>query len=463
MACFGEKVAAYRQEMVERLCELVRIKSVSLTGPEGMPFGEGPRRALDYTLQLARSLGFTAVDVDGYAGYAEYGEGEDYIAVISHLDVVPEGSGWTDPPYSATIRDGVIYGRGVSDNKCSAIASLYALKTLKEEGIPFRHKVRLIFGCSEETGMADMDHYFQKEPYPVFGFSPDSGYPIVNGEKGILDCWLRGEIGEGKILSLSSGEAFNVVPDQAKAVLSRERLTAEEEKRLRQVIIPSDGGPADFSLEEGERKLVLTAFGKTSHGANPEGGVNALLKLICLLSRTVAEEGGMQKFLDGVSHKIGMTYDGAGMGVACSDEQSGPLTMNAGGMVRISGGEIAVSLDIRYPVSLDGEQLLERLGQSARESGLSVSLERLSPPLNVPGDSPWIALLADAYREMTGEVAALVTISGGTYSRKSNNTCVGFGAAGSGAHHADENLRIDDFIRHASIMTQALFHLVQKE
>ena len=125
--------------------------------------------------------------------------------------------------------------------------------------------------------------------------------------------------------------------------------------------------------------------------------------------------------------------------------------------------KIALSLDIRYPVSADGEQLLKQLQQAAQTCGLTAKLERLSPPLNVPGDSPWIALLADAYREMTGEQAALVTISGGTYSRKSNNTCVGFGAAGFGAHHVDEHLEIDEWMRHASIMTQALFHLVQKE
>ena len=463
MACFGEKIAGYRQEMVKHLCELVQIKSVSLSGPAGMPFGEGPRRALDYTLRLADSLGFKAVDVDGYAGYAEYGEGADYIAVISHLDVVPEGSGWTYPPYSATIRDGVIYGRGVSDNKCGAIASLYALKALKDAGIPFRHKVRLIFGCSEETGMADLDYYFQKEPYPVFGFSPDSGYPIVNGEKGILDCWLCCEAGHGKIRSISSGDAFNVVPDHARAVLCRSRLSEQELRQLRLAAVPSEGGQTDFSLEESDTELTVTAYGKNCHGAHPEGGVNALLKLLLLLAQTVQEEGGMEKLLTGVSQKIGMSYDGAGMGIACSDSQSGSLTMNTGGMVSMDNEKIALSLDIRYPVSADGEQLLKQLQQAAQTCGLTAKLERLSPPLNVPGDSPWIALLADAYREMTGEQAALVTISGGTYSRKSNNTCVGFGAAGSGAHHVDEHLEIDEWMRHASIMTQALFHLVQKE
>lgn len=467
MSHFGEKIAVYRQEMVEHLCELVRIKSVSLDGPKGMPFGEGPRKALDYALQLARSLGFTAVDVDGYAGYAEYGEGEDYIAVITHLDVVPEGAGWNDPPYSATIRDGVIYGRGVSDNKCGVIASLYALKMLKEEGVPFRHRIRLIFGCSEETGMADMDYYFQKEPYPVFGFSPDSGYPIVNGEKGILDCWLKGKVEQGKIRSISSGEAFNVVPDFAQAVLSRPLLTEEEVRCLRQAADQSGGveagSPADFRLEETDMELVVSAYGKTSHGADPEAGVNALLKLIGLLSRAVKEKRGMARFLEGVAQRIGTACDGAGLGIACDDAQSGPLTVNAGGMVRIQDGEIAISLDIRYPISADGENLLMALRQSAEECGLDAELERLSPPLNVPGDSPWIGLLADAYREMTGKEAELVTIGGGTYSRKSNNTCVGFGSAGSGAHHANESLKIDDFIRHASIMTQALFHLIQKE
>ncbi|EGD49950.1 peptidase M20, partial [Thermoanaerobacter ethanolicus JW 200] len=71
-----------------------------------MPYGEGVAKALDKALEIAQSLGFRTKNVDGYVGYAEYGEGEEMIGVLGHLDVVPEGDGWTYPPYGAEIHDG---------------------------------------------------------------------------------------------------------------------------------------------------------------------------------------------------------------------------------------------------------------------------------------------------------------------------------------------------------------------
>ena len=68
---FGEKIYAYRDEIVENLSNIVKIKSVSVAGADGKPFGEGPYNALQYALNLARNLGFKAVDLDGYIGYAD--------------------------------------------------------------------------------------------------------------------------------------------------------------------------------------------------------------------------------------------------------------------------------------------------------------------------------------------------------------------------------------------------------
>lgn len=81
-------------------------------------------------------------------GYAEYGTGEELIAVLGHLDVVPEGDGWTYPPYGGEIHDGKIYGRGTIDNKGPVIGALYALKVIKDLAIPLKRRVRIIFGLN---------------------------------------------------------------------------------------------------------------------------------------------------------------------------------------------------------------------------------------------------------------------------------------------------------------------------
>lgn len=81
-------------------------------------------------------MGFQTRDVDGHCGWCEYGEGEEMVAVLCHLDVVPAGDGWHYPPYDCTWAEGRIYGRGVIDDKGPAAAALYALKAVRDSGAP---------------------------------------------------------------------------------------------------------------------------------------------------------------------------------------------------------------------------------------------------------------------------------------------------------------------------------------
>jgi succinyl-diaminopimelate desuccinylase len=78
-----------------------------------MPFGEGPAKALEYALNLANSFGLRTKNLENYAGWAEWGEGDEMIGILVHLDVVPEGSGWTYPPYMAVKSMIIKYMAGV--------------------------------------------------------------------------------------------------------------------------------------------------------------------------------------------------------------------------------------------------------------------------------------------------------------------------------------------------------------
>lgn len=179
-----QKVEELSGEMIRAITEMVKIDSVQAPAREGAPFGAGVRKALDAALALARDMGFKTVDVDHYMGYASYGESEDYVCAVGHLDVVPPGTGWKQPPFSGYEKDGVIYSRGVLDNKGPVFACLYALYALKELGIRLNHEVRIIFGCNEETGFHDLEYYLTKEKPPVMGFTPDCKYPVVYAERG---------------------------------------------------------------------------------------------------------------------------------------------------------------------------------------------------------------------------------------------------------------------------------------
>ena len=170
--------------MIEHIRRLVRIVSVEREALRGAPFGPGVKMALDCALSISRELGFETEDLDGYIGYTAYGGGGDYVCAMGHVDVVPAGEGWKHHPFSGYMENGVIYSRGVLDNKGPILACLYSLAAVRELGLPLKHPVRIIFGCDEETGFEDLKYYLSKEKPPLYGFTPDCKYPVVYSERG---------------------------------------------------------------------------------------------------------------------------------------------------------------------------------------------------------------------------------------------------------------------------------------
>lgn len=178
------KVEELKDKLIADIIELVKIPSVEDIPQDGMPFGNGVNDCLIKALEIADKLGFKTKNLDGYIGYAQLGEGNDYIGVIGHLDVVPVDEGWIKPPFSGYIKDERIYSRGVLDNKGPTMSCLYALYACKEVGVTFNKPIRIIFGTNEETGMKDLQYYLQYEKPPIMGLTPDCKYPVVYGERG---------------------------------------------------------------------------------------------------------------------------------------------------------------------------------------------------------------------------------------------------------------------------------------
>ena len=97
-------------QMLSTLQELLRIPSVSGVGASpAQPYGKEVDEALEYTLNLCRTLGMKTVKIPGKTAWAEIGQGDEMIAVVPHLDVVPAGEGWTTDPFEGTVRNVRIY------------------------------------------------------------------------------------------------------------------------------------------------------------------------------------------------------------------------------------------------------------------------------------------------------------------------------------------------------------------
>ena len=466
----GAAILKYEEDIVRTIRELIAIPSVRGEPAPGKPFGEEVDRALHYMLSLGEKLGFRTRNVDGYAGHVEFGEGDDYIGVLVHLDVVPAGDGWTVDPFGGVVRDGLIIGRGAGDDKGPAVVALYALAALRDVvGTP-ETKVRVIFGTDEENGMGDMDHYFAKEPLPKYGFTPDASYPIIHAEKEFFVLRLREEAGGGSAgvggsggarWRISGGQAPNVVPDRC--VFEVELSVVDAERLLR----AADAHP-DLSAETADGRLRLAMRGKVGHGSYPPSGVNAIAKMLEFLAAELPEVLAESKLLSFVHERIGHEAFGESLGIAVEDPKHGKLTNNFA-MLEAGGGAVPNAvLNVRVPVTSDGAAMLRTLRALCASLGIAVDVEEHLPPLYVPEDHPLIVKLGKAYEAVMNEPIRLLSIGGGTYARKLGNRGVAFGPGfpgrnhGPGAHQPDETVSIADLMLHGQICTQAMYELQKK-
>lgn len=358
------------------------------------PFGSEVKKALDFTLDLASSMGFRTENLDGYCGIADIGNGPVF-GILGHLDVVPVGKGWTANP-RGEIKDGVIYGRGVMDDKGPVLCCLYAVKRLIDEGFVPKRKIRFILGCNEESGWACIDRYNRTEVMPDTGFSPDANFPVINGEKGILHFNMSAETVEG--ITVKGGERANIVPNECFASLP---YTAELCSAL-------EG--RDLELRIAENRLLVFVKGVSSHAAHPEQGENAIIKLLSALPFSPIKE-----FASRLS-----ASDGSAAGIALEDDKSGKLTVNTG-VINIENGKFSADMDIRYPVSYDADYVLELVAKNFPE--FTLRTDQIQKPLFIDENDDLIRELCDAYACVTGSEAKPVTIGGGTYARALKKGC----------------------------------------
>lgn len=454
-----EIILSMKDEIIKSLQECVRIKSVRIDPKEGMPFGEGVHKALEYCLALSESFGFRTFNMDNMIGYAEYGSGDEMIAVLGHLDVVPEGSGWTYPPYAGEVHDGKIYGRGTTDDKGPVIGALYALKALKMLDIPLKKRVRIFFGLNEETGSRCVKHYVENGgEMPVYGFTPDAEYPIINGEKGIVNCKYTRKVtekGDIFIKSIKGGIAPNVVPDYAEALLYVPEVKKKEIKRAADMF-------SDICAEEQENGILIRAKGISAHGSTPEKGINAISVLMMFLG-SLDMKGTAGEIADFMNQYIGMDVNGKNMGIYLEDEVSGKFIFNLG---TIAGDEDSISIEInmRYPVTRHFEEFIDILIEKMASGGFEQEYLTHKKSLYVSPEKELIKKLSKVYEEKVGKKVHLISIGGGTYAKAMENI-VAFGPIFEGQpmveHKPDEYIEIDSLIKNTQIMAAAIKELAE--
>ena len=456
-------VDSHRQEMLDDICALCRINSEKMPYSAGKPFGEGAFAALNEALEMAEKYGFAIRNYDNYVGTIDMNDKEAQLDILAHLDVVPAGEGWTvTEPFSPIEKDGKLYGRGTADDKGPAMAALYAMRAVKELGIPLKKNVRLILGTDEECGSSDIAHYYKTEKEAPMTFSPDGAFPVVNIEKGRLPGHFTAnwEASEAlpRLVRLNAGVKTNVVPGKAFAVIAG--LSTEELEKAAKEITEQTG--VTFVFETVEEGVSVTAVGVGAHASLPQDGNNALTALLTYVTALPLAACAQTEMLKNLCELIphGDTA-GAALGIAMSDTLSGALTL-AFSILNVDESSLEGQFDTRAPLCATKENCLDVAKAAMQAKGITLLTDHMTPPHHVDENSPFIQTLNKAYEEYTGLEGGCVALGGGTYVHDLENG-VAFGASFPGTdnrmHGADEFAVIDELLASAKIFAQVIVDL----
>jgi len=449
MPNFTKLSKVYEKDALVALEQFVRIPSVYDPNSKkaGQPYGAKVKEALDYLAKLGTDFGFKVDSVDGYCTEISAGENGPLIGVYGHSDVVPATGSWTNPPFSATLKDGRLWGRGTSDDKGPLIAAFYALKLLKDNGLLSGYRVKLVSGGDEERGSSCLKYYFDehKGEEPSFGFTPDADYPLIYAEKGIRNYQATRILDLAPIIAMNGGVVTNAVCDSL-------TVSLKEDKKFEQ-FLKDQKIACDFSPIEG--LSVIRFKGVAAHGSTPEKGQSAILlafkvlgdyyhlEALSLLAKVLGDPSG--KSFDGYNHS----------------SELGDTTYNYG-IVNYDAGKktLALSIDFRYGENAEPDLLIANLEKASK---LACTKLAEAKPLLFDKKSPLVNTLMKVYKQETFKLFDKpLAIGGGTYAKEAKNT-VAFGAAfkdhPGNMHSPDEYIYVRDFAKDIAIYAHAIYAL----
>ncbi len=472
---FKEHLNKNKENIIQTVCDLVKIPSVSEENSNSeFPFGENCNKALNYILNLGNKLGFHTKNIDGYCGYIEFGEGDELIGIIGHLDVVPAllEDGWNTPPFEPTIKNNKIFGRGTIDDKGPVVASLYAMKAVLDT-CKVSKRVRLIVGLNEEKSWKCINYYKNHEEAPSIGFSPDADFPAIYAEKGILSIHIKHpfSLNNFEILEINcNNNALNVVPKYCSITLKSKDNSPIDKANFKNI--------ENISFEKiSSDTIKIISTGISAHAAHPHLGKNAITNLFKFLVENFdASETGIE-YLQKLFHlglfeiespeflsRKEIEYATEFEENSCIQDESGSLTSNIGN-VKFENGILDIGINLRVPVHTSLNDIILQYKKLVRfYENIEVIVTSRQDSLLVSKDSPLVKTLVGIYNKETNSNEEAKAIGGGTYARAFPNF-VSYGANMPGdtdmCHQANEFIDIDKLMTASYIYAEAIYQLAK--
>ena len=447
-----ELVKGYKKEIIDTLGILVSYDSVLDETDPLYPFGKQNALCLQKALEIANTYGLKTVNLDNYIGYGEIGTGSEVIGVIGHLDIVPCGQGWNSDPLKIEIIDNKIYGRGTSDDKGPVVAALFAFKVIQDLKIPLNKKLRLIMGSNEETGSKCLEHYVAKMGHVDYGFTPDANFPGTFGEKGMISANFT--CNETKIIDIKGGVAPNVVCNHVHVVIKKADIN------YNQFIANLISNDMKYEISEQQDNYEIDIYGVAAHASTPNLGKNAINYAIVALHNA----GFVDGFVNEYARLINVSSDGDLFNCDFCDEY-GSLTFN-NGMISMENGCVTGSIDIRFPVTNNTENVSNALIKGFDSKVIKLNINSMTEPLFFETQSKLVKALVSAYQDITKDFDSKPsTMGGGTYAKGINNT-IAFGGSFENdedvhMHDANEFIKVDNLLLQCSIYVKAIINLLE--
>ncbi len=441
-------------EVLKSMKEIMSIDSTFQNPKEGMPFGEGSAKALEWGAEFGRRLGMNVKNFDNYAISMDFMEGEPKLGILSHLDVVPACDGWHYPPFDCTVDGENIYGRGAIDDKGPSVAVLYAIKCIKELGIPIKDNFRVIFGGNEEGGCEDIEYYETKEKFPPMVFTPDGTFPVLNCEKGMLHLSFSGNVdmkgSDGfEVRGISAGTVVNAIPDKAEC-----RCVGVTSDELEKAFLQADT-ECDIEICDSD-ELSFVIKGRSAHASRPENGANAVTALLKILSLLGVEGARLLSKL--FPHG---EYNGKSIGMGFSDSISGEMTC-ALTILGVNRTMLNGGIDIRFPIDKKLDEITKIITEALENSGFSVDEADGMESHYVSEDSPFVKALLEVYKDVKGEEGECLAEGGITYVHNTDGG-VAFGAEfpneKNNMHGADEHISIETMKYNLNMYANAIIKI----
>lgn len=447
-----------QDELISALAPLIAAESTLGEAKPGMPFGEGPAKALEEALALAKTWGFHAENIDGYVGTADLNDMPEGLHILAHLDVVAAGDGWETPPYTLVRRDDLIFGRGVDDDKGPLVAVLLAMRCVRELALPLTKNARLIMGTDEETGSRDIAYYYARHPFAPYALSPDADFPVTNVEKGgygpkFSRKWENSASG----ISLDGGIRKNVAPANCTA----QGIPGDWETIAQAMQAVHEKTGVSFSCERMGTVWKIAAVGKAAHASTPQEGSNAITAMLELLCALPLPEGEEKETILALHQLFPYgDHDGKALGIAMEDAVAGETTVTLS-LLHLDETGFEAQFDARLSLSATRENTQQAVETRFAKLGWDCQ-GNLHAAHVVDGDSDFIKTLLTCYETFTGKKGYCEAMGGGTYVHNVPGG-VAFGAGEHGfdshLHGPNERARISQLLKTAEIYAAVIAEL----